>query len=60
MIYLLLVFSVKTQFNTVVDVKQLGPYSSHTACVKIAEKIVDSIHTADQNSKVSFFCEDGK
>lgn len=60
MIYLLLIFSVKTQFNTSIDVKQLGPFKTNLECVKIAERVQHSLHTTDPDIKVSFFCEEGK
>ena len=59
MIYLILMFTVKTQFNTSVDVKQLGPFKSNIECVKIAEHIKQSLHNTDPDIKVSFLCEEG-
>jgi hypothetical protein len=54
---LILIFSIKTMYNTSVDVKQLGKYDNVTACQTSAIKIADILKKTDSDIKVDYFCE---
>ena len=57
MVHLILIFSIKTQFNTSIDIKQLDGYNTIGECNSGAQKIVTILKQTDPDIRVDYFCE---
>ena len=57
MFHLILIFAVKTQFNTSVDIKQFGTYNTVTECNDSAYRIANTLKKIDSDIKVEYYCE---
>jgi len=59
MLTLILIFSVKTLYNTSIDVRQIGSYNSQSTCMDTGAKIANIIKSSDPSIKVDYFCQAG-